>query len=64
MKNPTKKKLCLNRAFEHSFGQGSWNANEPIFNPLTLMGNQDRSSPNNINTISIRQVIRIKENIN
>ena len=48
MKNPTKKKLCLNRAFEHSFGQGSWNANEPIFNPLTLMGNQDRSSPYNI----------------
>ena len=34
------------------------------FNPLTLMSDQDRISPFNINTISRRQVMRIKENLN
>ena len=33
-------------------------------NPLTPMSDQNRISPNNINTISSRQVVRIKENIN
>ena len=33
-------------------------------NPLTLVCDQDRISPYNINTISSRQVIRIKKNIN
>ena len=33
-------------------------------NSLTLMSDQDRISPYNINTISNRQVMRIKENIN
>ena len=33
-------------------------------NSLTLMSDEDRISPHNINTISNRQVIRIKENIN
>ena len=32
-------------------------------NPLTPMSDQDRISPNNINTISSRQVMRIKKNI-
>ena len=31
---------------------------------LTPMSDQDRISPHNINTISSRQVIRIKKNIN
>ena len=31
--------------------------------PLTPMGDQDRISPYNINTISSRQVMRIKKNI-
>ena len=34
------------------------------FNPLTPMSDQDRISPYNINTISTRQVMRIKKNIN
>ena len=34
------------------------------FNPLTHMGDQDRISPYNINSISNRQVMRIKKNIN
>ena len=33
------------------------------FNPLTPMSDQDRISPNNINTTSNRQVMRIKKNI-
>ena len=33
-------------------------------NPLTFMSDQDRISPYNINTISSRQVMRIKKNIN
>ena len=32
-------------------------------NPLTPMFDQDRISPNNINTVSSRQVMRIKKNI-
>ena len=31
--------------------------------PFTPMSDQDRISPHNINTISIRQVMRIKKNI-
>ena len=34
------------------------------FNSLTLLSDQDRISPYNINTISSRQVMRIKKNIN
>ena len=33
-------------------------------NLLTPINDQDRISPHNINTISNRQVMRIKENIN
>ena len=33
-------------------------------NPLTPMGDQDRISPYNTNTISTRYVMRIKKNIN
>ena len=33
-------------------------------NPLTPMSDQDRTFPHNINTISNRQVMRIKKNIN
>ena len=33
-------------------------------NPLTLMSDQDRISPYNINTVSNRQVTRIKKNLN
>ena len=35
-----------------------------IFNPPTPMSDQDRISPYSINTISARQVMRIKKNIN
>ena len=35
-----------------------------FFNPLTPMSDQDRISPNNINTISSRKVTRIKKSIN
>ena len=34
-----------------------------LFNPLTPVSDQDRISPYNINTISNRQVMRIKKNI-
>ena len=34
------------------------------FNPSTPMSDQDRISPYNINTISSRQAMRIKKNIN
>ena len=33
-------------------------------NPLTPISDQDRISPYNINTISSRQVMRLKENMN
>ena len=33
-------------------------------NPLTSMSDQDRTSPYNIDTISSRQVMRIKKNLN
>ena len=33
-------------------------------NPLTLMSDQDRISPYNINTVSNRQVTRIEKNLN
>ena len=32
-----------------------------VFNPLTPMSDQDIISPNNINTISSRQVMRIRK---
>ena len=35
-----------------------------LLHPLTRMGDQDRISPYNINTISSRQVMRIKKNVN
>ena len=35
-----------------------------FFNPLTPMSDQDKISPYNIDTISSRQVMRIKKNIN
>ena len=34
------------------------------FNPLTPMSDQDRISPNYIYTMSCRQVMRIKKNVN
>ena len=34
------------------------------FNPLTPMSDQDRISPYNIDTISSRQGMRVKKNIN
>ena len=34
------------------------------FNPLTSMSDQDKISPHDIHTISSRQVMRIKRNIN
>ena len=34
------------------------------FNPLAPMSDQDRISPYNIDTISTKEVIRIKKNIN
>ena len=35
-----------------------------IVNPLTPMSDQDRIFPYKINTISSRQVMRLKENMN
>ena len=35
-----------------------------IVNPLTPMSDQDRISPYNINTISSRQVMKLKESMN
>ena len=35
-----------------------------LFNPLSPMSDQNRISPYNVITISSRQVIRIKKNIN
>ena len=35
-----------------------------FFNPLTPMSDQDRISPYNIYTISTKEVMRIKKNIN
>ena len=37
---------------------------KPCFNPLTLVRDQDRIPPYYICTISCRQVMRIKKNIN
>ena len=34
-----------------------------VINPLTPMSDQERISPHNINTISSRQVMRIKKNV-
>ena len=44
--------------------KGDKNKEEILVNPLTPMSDQDRISPNNINIISTRQVMRIKKNIN
>ena len=38
--------------------------NWTVFNPLIAMSDQNRISTNNINTISSRQVVRIKKKIN
>ena len=46
------KKMCRFHALFH------------VFNPFTPTSDQDRTSPYNINTISCRQVMRIKKNIN
>ena len=35
-----------------------------LFNPSSPISDQDRISPNNVITISSRQVMRIKKNIN
>ena len=35
-----------------------------VFNPLAPISDQDRISPNGISTISSRQLLRIKKNIN
>ena len=35
-----------------------------LFNPSSAISDQDRTSPNNVITISSRQVMRIKKNIN
>ena len=35
----------------------------PLINPFSPISDQDRISPYNINTISSRQVMRIKKNI-
>ena len=35
-----------------------------LFNPLTPMSDQDRIFPDNVNTISTREVMRIKKNTN
>ena len=40
------------------------NWKKTLFNPSTPMGDQDRVSPYNINTIPGRQMMRIKKNIN
>ena len=42
----------------------SMHIEENLFNPLTPISDQDRISPNNINTISSRQEMRTKKNIN
>ena len=41
---------------------GNPHNDEWAVNPSTVMRDQDRISPNNINTISSRQVMRIKKN--
>ena len=41
-----------------------FSVHEKYFNPFTPTGDQDRISPYNINTIPIRQVMRIEKNIN
>ena len=46
-------------------GIGSLPENDNLFfNPLIPMSDQDKISPYNIDTISSRQVMRIKKNIN
>ena len=52
-------------------GIDRWDCENPLkslenfsLNPLTPMSDQDRISPYNCNTISTRQVMRIKKNIN
>ena len=46
-------------------GIGSLPENDNLFfKPLTPMSDQDKISPYNIDTISSRQVMRIKKNIN
>ena len=43
-----------------TFAQGPWKFKQSL-NPLTPMSDQDRISPYDIPTISIRQTIRIKK---
>ena len=52
------KQILNHTAYIHKFFA------KPCFNPLTLVRDQDRISPYYIYTISRRQVMRIKKNIN
>ena len=54
----------LNEHNVHAFLKKFKNETLSAFNPLTPMSDQDRISPYYIFTISSRQVMRIKKNIN
>ena len=58
------KKKELNEHNVHAFLKKFKNGTLSAFNPLTPMSDQDRISPYYIFTISSRQVMRIKKNIN
>ena len=55
--NPTRKDIFTKYRLKKQWNTAS-------FNPLTPMSDQDRISPNNINTKSTKRVMRIKKNIN
>ena len=52
-----------NKTFKNSLPSQTDQTFQSDLNPLSPMSDQDRISPYNINTISRRQVMRIKKNI-
>ena len=50
--------VCLCASFK------VWDKGDFVFNPLAPISDQDRISPHGIDTISSRQLMRIKKNIN
>ena len=60
---PHTEKLYQDSKLKHEEGSQYYHSSKHV-NPSTPMSDQERISPYNINTISSRQVMRIKKNSN
>ena len=58
------RQLSTTRTMTYMYQERGKSGLRCYFNPTTPMSDQDRISPNNINAISSKQVMRIKKSIN